>query len=60
LSDRRREAAAARVPANKLSPEERKRVLDGCNVRAYQSLPPSQIMPRLVDEGDYMASWSTF
>jgi transposase InsO family protein len=60
LIDRRREAAADRVPANKLSPEERAQILDLCNSPAYQSLPPSQIVPRLADEGQYLASESTF
>jgi len=60
LVDRRRETAADRVPANKLSPEERARVLKVCNEPAYQSLPPSQIVPRLADEGEYLASESTF
>jgi transposase InsO family protein len=60
LVDRRREAAAERVPANKLSPEERARVLSVCNEPAYRSLPPSQIVPRLADEGEYLASESTF
>jgi transposase InsO family protein len=60
LIDRRREAAADRVPANKLSPEERARILDLCNSPAYQSLPPSQIVPRLADDGEYLASEATF
>ena len=60
LVDRRREAAADRVPANKLSREERERILAVCNAPAYQSLPPSQIVPRLADEGEYLASESTF
>ena len=60
MIDRRREAAADRVPANKLSPEERERILAVCNTPAYQSLPPSQIVPRLADEGEYLASESTF
>jgi putative transposase len=60
LSDRRREAAAERMPANKLSPAERERILAVCNEPAYQSLPPSQIVPRLADEGEYLASESTF
>ena len=62
LVDRRRETATAadRVPANKLSPEERARILNVCNAPAYQSLPPSQIVPRLADEGEYLASESTF
>jgi transposase InsO family protein len=60
LSDRRREAAAERVPANKLSPEERERILAVCNAPAHRSLPPSQIVPRLADAGEYLASESTF
>ena len=60
LVDRRRETATDRVPANKLSPEERARILEVCNEPAYQSLPPSQIVPRLADEGTYLASESTF
>ena len=60
LLDRRREAAMDRVPANKLSPEERERILAVCHDPAYQSLPPSQIVPRLADEGEYLASESTF
>ena len=60
LVDRRRETAADRVPANKLSPEERARILKVCNAPAYQSLPPSQIVPRLADDGEYLASESTF
>ena len=59
LVDRRREAAD-RIPANKLSPEERERILAVCNAPAYRSLPPSQIVPRLADEGEYLASESTF
>ena len=60
LVDRRRDAAADRVPANKLSPEERERILAVCHDPDYQSLPPSQIVPRLADEGEYLASESTF
>jgi putative transposase len=60
LVDRRRQSAADRVPANKLSPEARERIVAVCNAPAYQSLPPSQIVPRLADEGEYLASESTF
>lgn len=60
LVDRRREAAAGRVPTNKLTDEERARILEVCNEPAYQSLPPSQIVPRLADEGEYLVSESTF
>lgn len=60
LLDRRREAAADRIPSNKLSPEERERILAVCHSPAYASLPPTQIVPRLADEGEYLASESSF
>jgi len=47
-------------PANKLTPDERQQVLDICNEEAWQSLPPSQIVPVLADEGIYIASESSF
>lgn len=47
-------------PSNKLTPEERQSVLDTVNSPAYRSLPPSQIVPSLADEGCYIASESTF
>jgi len=59
-ADRRKGAAAHRTPANKLSDEERKTILTVCNRPEYQSLPPSQIVPRLADNGDYLASESSF
>lgn len=31
-----------------------------CNKEEYASLPPSQIVPRLADKGEYLASESTF
>ena len=46
-------------PANKLSKEERDTVLKVVNEEPYQSLPPSQIVPKLADEGRYLASEST-
>jgi len=48
------------VPANKLSEEERQRILEVCNLPQYAHLPPSQIVPALADEGIYIASESTF
>ena len=60
LLDRRAEGAALRTPANKLSEEERKQILLLCNQAEYKSLPPTQIVPRLADEGRYLASESTF
>ena len=48
------------APANKLSAEEHQAILDVCNEPAHASLPPSQIVPRLLDEGRYIASESSF
>lgn len=47
-------------PQNKLSEKERKRVLEICHEPEFASLPPSQIVPRLADQGEYVASESTF
>ncbi len=47
-------------PANKLSEEEKQRILSTCNSARYQSLPPPQIVPSLMDEGLYLASESSF
>lgn len=59
MADRRPEAQRPE-PANKLSQAEREAILDLCNQPAYQSLPPSQIVPQLADEGIYLASESSF
>ncbi len=48
------------APGNRLSDEERQAVLDTCNSDRFKSLPPSQIVPALADEGCYLASESTF
>lgn len=47
-------------PANKLSEAERQEILCVCNQPEYASLPPSQIVPKLADEGRYLASESSF
>ena len=47
-------------PPNKLSPEERARVLSVANSTEFAHLPPSQIVPILADRGDYIASESMF
>jgi len=60
MVDRRGEAASLRTPSNKLSAEERQRILDVCHQPEYQSLPPSQIVPTLADQGVYIASEATF
>jgi len=47
-------------PANKLSAAERAAVLSLCNSAEFSSLPPSQIVPKLADQGRYLASESSF
>ncbi len=47
-------------PRNKLSEEERTAVLAVCNCEEFASLPPSQIVPKLADQGQYLASESSF
>lgn len=48
------------TPANRLSVEERSKVLETCNLPEYTSLPPSQIVPSLADKGIYIGSESSF
>lgn len=47
-------------PANKLSAAERAAVLEACNSTEFASLPPCQIVPKLADQGRYLASESSF
>ena len=60
VEDRRRKSAGARAPTNKLTEEEKTRIIEICNRGEYQSSAPSQIVPRLADEGVYIASESSF
>lgn len=46
-------------PSNKLSVEEEKAIITVCNQPEFQSLPPSQIVPKLADRNEYLASEST-
>ncbi|NLJ99888.1 MAG: IS3 family transposase, partial [Clostridia bacterium] len=55
-----RKHAKRPAPANKLSPGERQALIETANQPEFQSLPPSQIVPRLADKGVYLASESTF
>ena len=48
------------VPKNKLSEAERKRILQIANSPEYRDLSPKQIVPRLADQGQYVASESSF
>ena len=56
----RRPLAPRPEPGNKLSEAERTAVLDICNSEGFASLPPSQIVPKLADQGQYLASESSF
>jgi putative transposase len=55
----RRPSAERPTPANKLSEEERDRIVATCNAPQFASLPPSQIGSRLADQGKYIASESS-
>ena len=48
------------VPPNALSDQERAEIVKVCAAAEYSSLPPSQIVPALADQGIYLASESTF
>ncbi len=58
VGDRR--PARVQQPANKLDDLERQRVLTVANSAEFGHLPPSQIVPRLADQGSYLASESSF
>lgn len=55
-----RPGAVRPVPANKLSEPERQAVLAAAHRADCASLTPHQIVPKLADEGLYIASESTF
>lgn len=55
-----RRPARVQQPRNALSEIERRRVLATANSPEFGHLPPSQIVPRLADQGQYIASESTF
>jgi putative transposase len=55
-----RPGAVRPAPSNRLSEAERARVLAIANDAAHASLAPHQIVPRLADKGEYVASESTF
>ena len=59
LSDRRPEASRP-TPNHALTEQEKQTILVVCNQPEYSSLPPSQIIPRLADQGVYLASESSF
>ena len=44
------------IPKDKLTEEERKEIIEVVNSPEYADLAPSQIVPKLADEGKYIAS----
>lgn len=54
-----RRAGPISEPGNKLSPSERKKVLDTLNEKEWRDQAPKQIVPALADQGIYLASEST-
>jgi len=48
------------IPVNKLTKEERNKIVTVCSEPRFASLPPSQIVPILADTGVYIASESSF
>lgn len=59
VPDRRPEALRP-TPAHALSQAERAEILRVVNDARFAALPPAQIVPRLADEGVYLASERTF
>jgi transposase InsO family protein len=60
LEDQRKHHAQLRHHPQALTQDEKQAIIDVCNSPPYQSLPPSQIVPRLADQGVYLASESSF
>ncbi len=58
--ENKRASAIRHPPRNRLSEQEEQQILAVCHQPAYASLPPSQIVPALADNGVYLASESTF
>jgi len=56
----KRATAIRPEPANKLKEYENQQIVDVCNEARFSSLPPSQIVPTLLDEGVYIASEASF
>ena len=56
----RRPDATRPTPANKLSEAEQAKIIEVCNQAQFASLPPSQIVPTLLDQGEYYGSESTY
>lgn len=47
------------TPSNSLTKEEKQQVLDTLNAPDFANMPPSQVVPRLADDGVYLCSESS-
>jgi len=56
----KRPLAKRKPPINKLSLEEKDKIIKICNQPEYADLNPVQIVPKLADKGEYIASESSF
>ena len=56
----RRPTAERPIPAHALTAEERERILEVANKPRFAEVPPSRIVPMLADDGEYLASESSF
>jgi putative transposase len=59
-SEDQRPHAKRQLPSNRLSVSEQQQIMEVIHRPEFKSLPPSQIVPRLADQGTYIASESTF
>lgn len=48
------------TPTNKLSEQEKQQIIDVSNSEQFRDLSPKQIVPKLADQGIYLASESSF
>ena len=48
------------TPANKISEQEKLQIINVSNSASFRDLSPNQIVPKLADQGVYLASESTF
>lgn len=60
ISADKRTTVVRPMPKNKLTELERQMILATCNESRFSSLPPSQIVPTLLDEGVYIGSESSY
>lgn len=60
IQEDQRPKATRPKPVNKLSKQERQLIVEVINAPEYACLSPSQIVPILLDKGEYIASESSF